>query len=100
MLFQILSKLNLEIRFNRIFIVFQHILNMHSTGGEVRCEQCGKTVKNKWYLRRHKVTHHGAPLRKYKKEQDFGNGGDGHNMDQSDNEDGAGDQGSQLVIQP
>ncbi len=75
---------------------------MHSTGGEVRCEQCGKTVKNKWYLRRHKVTHHGAPLRKYKKEHDFGSGGgdDRHNMDQSDNEDGAGDPGSQLVNQP
>ena len=42
---------------------------MHSKGGEVRCDQCGKMVKNKWYMRRHNVTHHGAPLRKVKKEQ-------------------------------
>jgi DNA-directed RNA polymerase subunit N (RpoN/RPB10) len=41
---------------------------MHSKGGEVRCELCGKMVKNKWYMRRHKVTHHGAPLRKSKKD--------------------------------
>jgi len=64
---------------------------MHSTGGEVRCEQCGKMVKNKWYLRRHKVTHHGAPLRKYKKENEL------RQMD-SDNEEGD-HGGCQLVIQ-
>jgi hypothetical protein len=58
---------------------------MHSTGGEVRCEQCGKMVKNKWYLRRHKVTHHGAPLRKYKKDPDFRN--DDSDNDDSDNDD-------------
>ncbi len=42
-------------------------MNMHSKGGEVKCDECGKMVKNKWYMRRHKVTHHGAPLRKVKK---------------------------------
>lgn len=78
--------------FSNKFNLKQHILNMHSTGGEVRCEQCGKLVKNKWYLRRHKVTHHGAPLRKYKKEDD-----DDLNPFQSDNEDS--DPGCQLVIQ-
>ena len=65
---------------------------MHSTGGEVRCEQCGKMVKNKWYLRRHKVTHHGAPLRKYKKENEFG-----ARQMESDNEEG--ETGCQLVMQ-
>jgi hypothetical protein len=24
-------------------------------------------VKNKWYLRRHNVSHHGAPLKKFRK---------------------------------
>ena len=42
----------------------QHILNMHTVGGDVRCDKCNKTVKNKWYLRRHQVTHHNAPLKK------------------------------------
>lgn len=50
-----------------IFLSLQHILNMHSKGGEVKCELCGKMVKNKWYMRRHNVTHHGAPLKKFKK---------------------------------
>jgi hypothetical protein len=26
---------------------------------------CDKRVKNKWYLRRHQVTHHNAPLKKW-----------------------------------
>ena len=43
---------------------FQHILNMHTVGKELQCEICQKKVKNKWYLRRHHVTHHGAPLKK------------------------------------
>ena len=42
----------------------QHILNMHTVGREMHCEICQKKVKNKWYLRRHHVTHHGAPLKK------------------------------------
>ena len=45
-------------------VVFQHILNMHTVGKELQCEICQKKVKNKWYLRRHHVTHHGAPLKK------------------------------------
>ena len=44
--------------------LFQHILNMHTVGKELQCEICQKKVKNKWYLRRHHVTHHGAPLKK------------------------------------
>ena len=44
---------------------FQHILNMHTVGKELQCEICQKKVKNKWYLRRHHVTHHGAPLKKW-----------------------------------
>ena len=60
----------LYICLNLIFFSFQHVMNMHSQGGEVKCEQCGKMVKNKWYMRRHNVTHHGAPLRKVKKRHD------------------------------
>ena len=45
-------------------VLFQHILNMHTVGKELQCEICQKKVKNKWYLRRHHVTHHGAPLKK------------------------------------
>jgi len=51
---------------NKLYF-FQHYMNMHTKGGEVKCDECGKMVKNKWYMRRHKVTHHGAPLRKAKK---------------------------------
>ncbi len=51
---------------NKLYF-FQHYMNMHAKGGEVKCDECGKMVKNKWYMRRHKVTHHGAPLRKVKK---------------------------------
>jgi hypothetical protein len=40
---------------------------MHLKGNEVQCTICGQMVKNKWYLRRHNVTHHGAPLKKFKK---------------------------------
>ena len=47
-----------------MFIFSQHILNMHTVGREMHCEICQKKVKNKWYLRRHHVTHHGAPLKK------------------------------------
>ena len=47
----------------------QHILNMHTVGKELQCEICDKKVKNKWYLRRHHVTHHGAPLKKWSKQQ-------------------------------
>ena len=46
-------------------VPFQHILNMHTVGKELQCEICQKKVKNKWYLRRHHVTHHGAPLKKW-----------------------------------
>ena len=49
---------------NKPDFVFQHILNMHTVGKELQCEICQKKVKNKWYLRRHHVTHHGAPLKK------------------------------------
>ena len=48
-----------------MMIMFQHILNMHTVGKELQCEICDKKVKNKWYLRRHHVTHHGAPLKKW-----------------------------------
>lgn len=37
---------------------------MHTPGRTVVCDLCEKKVKNKWYLRRHKVTHHNAPLKK------------------------------------
>jgi len=50
--------------FSNQFNLKQHILNMHTIGGDVRCDKCNKTVKNKWYLRRHQVTHHNAPLKK------------------------------------
>lgn len=50
--------------FSNQFNLKQHILNMHTVGGDVRCDKCNKTVKNKWYLRRHQVTHHNAPLKK------------------------------------
>lgn len=50
--------------FSNQFNLKQHILNMHTVGGEIRCDKCNKTVKNKWYLRRHQVTHHNAPLKK------------------------------------
>jgi hypothetical protein len=50
--------------FSNQFNLKQHILNMHTIGGDVRCDKCNKTVKNKWYLRRHHVTHHNAPLKK------------------------------------
>merc|ERR1719192_2735323 len=50
--------------FSNQFNLKQHILNMHTVGGDVRCDKCNKTVKNKWYLRRHHVTHHNAPLKK------------------------------------
>lgn len=51
--------------FSNQFNLKQHILNMHTVGGDVRCDKCNKTVKNKWYLRRHHVTHHNAPLKKW-----------------------------------
>ena len=47
-----------------LYFYLQHILNMHTVGRELQCEICQKKVKNKWYLRRHHVTHHGAPLKK------------------------------------
>lgn len=50
--------------FSNKFNLKQHIMNMHTPGGTVSCELCKKRVKNKWYLRRHQVTHHNAPLKK------------------------------------
>lgn len=50
--------------FSNKFNLKQHILNMHTVGRELACDLCHKKVKNKWYLRRHHVTHHGAPLKK------------------------------------
>ncbi len=44
----IIARLNLD-------LIFQHVFNMHSKGGEVNCEQCFKEFKNRWYLRRHMV---------------------------------------------
>jgi len=50
--------------FSNKFNLKQHVMNMHTPGGAVHCELCKKRVKNKWYLRRHQVTHHNAPLKK------------------------------------
>merc|ERR1712029_1131757 len=50
--------------FSNKFNLKQHVMNMHTPGGTVACEICKKRVKNKWYLRRHQVTHHNAPLKK------------------------------------
>ena len=54
--------------FSNKFNLKQHIINIHTAGGDVECQQCKKKCKNKWYLRRHQVTHHGAPLRKNRQE--------------------------------
>jgi hypothetical protein len=50
--------------FSNKFNLKQHVLNMHTPGRSVTCTLCDKRVKNKWYLRRHQVTHHNAPLKK------------------------------------
>ncbi len=47
----------------------QHIINVHSQSPGVPCDVCQKVVKNKWYLRKHQVTAHGAPLKRKKGEQ-------------------------------
>ena len=39
------------------------------------CDVCEKVVKNKWYLRKHLVTAHGAPLKRSK----AGGGGSNNN---------------------
>ncbi|XP_043192505.1 broad-complex core protein isoforms 1/2/3/4/5-like [Amphibalanus amphitrite] len=52
--------------FSNAFNLKQHIINVHTFGNELKCEVCGKVQKNKWYLRKHMVKSHNAPLRRVK----------------------------------
>jgi len=52
--------------FSNAFNLKQHIVNVHTFGNETKCEVCGKLQKNKWYLRKHMVKSHNAPLRRVK----------------------------------
>jgi hypothetical protein len=58
----------------------QHIVNVHIQSQGVACSVCEKVVKNKWYLRKHLVTAHGAPLKRAKV-----SGGESKTPDQLDN---------------
>ena len=67
--------------FSNSFNLKQHIVNVHIQSQGVACTMCEKVlknhsllililnfqvVKNKWYLRKHLVTAHGAPLKRAK----------------------------------
>ncbi|XP_037081676.1 protein abrupt-like [Pollicipes pollicipes] len=52
--------------FSNAFNLKQHIINVHTFGNELKCDVCGKVQKNKWYLRKHMVKSHNAPLRRVK----------------------------------
>ena len=48
---------------------------MHIQSQGVTCNLCNKVVKNKWYLRKHLVTAHGAPLKRIKPDAPTGGNG-------------------------
>lgn len=52
--------------FSNSFNLKQHQINVHIDSPGVACTKCDKMVKNKWYLRKHLVTAHGAPLKRAK----------------------------------
>jgi len=47
-----------------MYFTLQHVYNMHFKGGEVKCKECDKLIKNKWYLRRHMVVISSTLLKK------------------------------------
>jgi hypothetical protein len=52
--------------FSNSFNLKQHTINVHVQSVGVACHLCEKVVKNKWYLRKHLVTAHHAPLKRNK----------------------------------
>ncbi len=61
--------------FSNSFNLKQHTINVHIQSQGVACEVCEKVVKTKWYLRKHLVTAHGAPLKRTKDSAANGKGG-------------------------
>lgn len=68
------------------------MINVHIESQGVTCDICEKVVKNKWYLRKHLVTAHGAPLKRAK------DGKYVKNINNNENSSSAADEEEMIVV--